>query len=50
VHHYHFQVFALDTVLMLDPGKDRKTLVEAMKDHVLASGEVMGTFRNPQTN
>jgi Raf kinase inhibitor-like YbhB/YbcL family protein len=50
VHHYHFQVFALDTVLMLDPGKDRQTVLEAMKDHVLASGEVVGIFRNPQTN
>lgn len=49
-HHYHFQVFALDTVLMLDPGKDRQTVLEAMKDHVLASGELVGTFRNPQTN
>jgi Raf kinase inhibitor-like YbhB/YbcL family protein len=50
VHHYHFQVFALDTMLMLDPNKDRQTVVEAMKDHVLASGEAVGTFRNPQTN
>jgi Raf kinase inhibitor-like YbhB/YbcL family protein len=50
VHHYHFQVFALDTNLMLDPGKDKQTVVEAMKDHVLAAGEIVGTFRNPQTN
>jgi len=50
VHHYHFQVFALDTVLEIDPGKDRKTLLDAMTGHVLAAGETVGTFRNPQTN
>lgn len=50
VHHYHFQIFALDTVLPLDPGKDKQALVTAMKDHVLAAGEIVGTFRNPQTN
>ena len=41
-HRYHLQVFALDASLTLDPAVDYATLVAAMKDHVLASGEVIG--------
>jgi hypothetical protein len=44
VHHYHFQVFALDSALSLGAGADRDTVVTAMRGHVLASGEVVGTF------
>ncbi|HEX4340874.1 MAG TPA: YbhB/YbcL family Raf kinase inhibitor-like protein [Polyangiaceae bacterium] len=44
VHHYHFQVFALDAALPLGPGADRDAVVAAMKGHILASGEVIGTF------
>jgi len=41
-HPYHLQVFALDTTV---PAKDTITydeLTGAMKDHILASGEVVG--------
>ena len=41
-HRYHLQVFALDTTLAPDAGATYDTLVAAMKDHVLASGEVIG--------
>jgi Raf kinase inhibitor-like YbhB/YbcL family protein len=44
VHHYHFQVFALDTPVDLDPGADRATLVARMKDHVVGWGELVGTY------
>jgi len=38
----HFQIFALDTRLALDPlTVARAALLRAMKDHVLASGEVV---------
>src|ERR1044071_9894993 len=40
-HRYFFKVFALDANLEIDPGSDKKTLQEAMKDHVVASGELM---------
>lgn len=43
-HLYHFQVFALDTVLGMAPGADRDTLLAAMQGHVLAASEVVGTF------
>jgi para-nitrobenzyl esterase len=41
-HAYHLQVFALDTRLQLEPNTSFDTLVAAMTDHVLASGEVIG--------
>lgn len=41
-HRYHMQVFALDNTLTLEATTDYKTLVEAMKGHVLASGELIG--------
>jgi Raf kinase inhibitor-like YbhB/YbcL family protein len=46
-HHYHFQVFALDTVLDTPAGADRDTLLGALKGHVLAHGEIVGTFQAP---
>jgi len=39
-HRYHFQVFALDTTV--DAAKTYDEILAAMKDHVLASGEVIG--------
>ena len=39
---YHFEVFALDTRLNLDPATaDREAVVSAMKNHVLTSGEII---------
>jgi glucose/arabinose dehydrogenase len=37
-HHYHFQVFALDTVLTVPPGATRDAHIAAMHGHVLARG------------
>ncbi|HTQ05637.1 MAG TPA: YbhB/YbcL family Raf kinase inhibitor-like protein [Polyangiaceae bacterium] len=44
VHHYHFELFALDEPLGLDTGADKAELVDAMDGHVLAYGELVGTF------
>ncbi|HVN37488.1 MAG TPA: YbhB/YbcL family Raf kinase inhibitor-like protein [Myxococcota bacterium] len=43
-HHYHFQVFALDAPLGIPPGFDREVLLAAMKGHVLARGDLVGTY------
>jgi Raf kinase inhibitor-like YbhB/YbcL family protein len=44
-HPYHFQVFALNTKLNIDPANaDRTTVINAMKGRVLASGDVVGTY------
>ena len=44
-HHYHFQLFALDEKLPIAPGAGRSGLIEAMREHVIAAGEVVGTYR-----
>lgn len=46
-HHYHFEVFALDGPLTLKGGADLGALVEAMQGHVLADGELVGTYAAP---
>jgi Raf kinase inhibitor-like YbhB/YbcL family protein len=46
-HHYHLQVFALDRELDLPLGANREALLEAMKGHVLASGDLVGIFERP---
>jgi para-nitrobenzyl esterase len=41
-HHYHLQLFALDTVLAADAGASYAALTQAMQGHVLAEGELVG--------
>ena len=44
VHHYHFQLFALDRKLAFGPAPNREELAQAMAGHVLAQGELVGTY------
>lgn len=42
---YHFQVFALNAKLNIDPASaDRNTIISAMKGKVLASGDLIGRY------
>jgi para-nitrobenzyl esterase len=41
-HHYHLQLFALDTVIAAEAGADYAALTGAMKGHVLSEGELVG--------
>lgn len=43
-HRYYFRLYALDGTLSLLPGATKQELLREMKDHVLAQGELMGTF------
>lgn len=45
LHAYHFQVFALDTMLDLPSGFNRQALLDAMKSHVIAKGEIVGMYQ-----
>jgi Raf kinase inhibitor-like YbhB/YbcL family protein len=47
VHHYTFQVFALDTKLNLKDGAKLAEVQGAMIEHVLASGAVQATYAGP---
>lgn len=44
VHHYHFKVYALDRDVDLGPGATKDELLAAMEGHVLAQGELLGTY------
>ena len=44
-HHYHFQLFALDTTLDLPAGADRQAVLNALSDHVLAKGDLVRLFQ-----
>jgi Raf kinase inhibitor-like YbhB/YbcL family protein len=44
VHRYFFRLFALDTTLDLRPGATHKDVSAAMKGHILAQAELMGTY------
>lgn len=43
VHHYRFRLFALDANLKLEPGTTKDILLRAMKKHIVAEGELIGT-------
>jgi len=44
-HRYFFRIFALDTTLNLPAGASRKEIDAAMAKHVLAMGQLMGTYQ-----
>jgi Raf kinase inhibitor-like YbhB/YbcL family protein len=44
-HHYHFEVFAVDQPLSDRAPRDRDELIEALRGHVLAWGETVGTYQ-----
>ena len=45
VHHYHFRIYALDALLKLPAKADKHALLKAMKGHILAEGELVGTYQ-----
>jgi Raf kinase inhibitor-like YbhB/YbcL family protein len=52
MHHYTFEVFALDTKLDVTPGTDafdtRANVMKAMQGHILGKAVYGGLFRRPQ--
>lgn len=43
-HRYFFRVYALDAILGLKPGVTKQELLRAMQGHILAQGQLMGTY------
>jgi Raf kinase inhibitor-like YbhB/YbcL family protein len=43
-HRYFFKLYALDTVISLLPGATKEQVLKEMQGHILAQGELMGTF------
>jgi Raf kinase inhibitor-like YbhB/YbcL family protein len=47
-HRYYFKLYALDELLSLPTGIQRRDLERAMETHVVANAELMGRFAAPQ--
>jgi Raf kinase inhibitor-like YbhB/YbcL family protein len=43
-HHYYFWVYALDEDIPLEPGLDRRALLDKIEDHVIEQARLVGTF------
>ncbi|MCM2372110.1 YbhB/YbcL family Raf kinase inhibitor-like protein [Aporhodopirellula aestuarii] len=43
-HRYFFKLYALDTMLNLQAGAPKEILLQAMQGHVLAEGQLIGTY------
>ena len=43
-HRYFFQLYALDSLLNLPAGAKRAEVDQAMQGHILATGQLIGTF------
>jgi len=44
-HRYYFKIYALDKKLLITPVADKAALLKAMKDHILAQGQLMGKYK-----
>jgi Raf kinase inhibitor-like YbhB/YbcL family protein len=44
-HDYHFKVYALDRKLELKSGARKQEVVEAMRGHILSTGELIAIFK-----
>lgn len=44
-HRYFFKLYALDTELGLKPGAAKADVVRATQGHILAEGQLMGTYQ-----
>lgn len=43
-HRYYFRLYAIDKTLGLPAGAKKQEVLDAMKGHILAQGELMGTY------
>ena len=46
VHHYYFELYALDADLDLPPGLSRNELLERIDDHIIEQARLVGTYSN----
>lgn len=45
VHHYHFRLMALDQKVSLPANADKRDLRQAIRGHIIAETELLGTYR-----
>lgn len=44
-HRYFFKLYALDAMLNLEPGLDKKALLKKMEGHILEEAQLIGKFK-----
>lgn len=44
-HRYYFKLYALDKMLDLKPGATKNDVFKVMQGHILAEGQLMGTYQ-----
>ena len=44
-HRYFFKIYALDTKIVMKSGATKRDLESAMEKHILAQGQLMGTYK-----
>ncbi len=44
-HRYFFKLYALDTMLNLEPGLAKKELLKKMEGHILEEAQIIGKFK-----
>jgi Raf kinase inhibitor-like YbhB/YbcL family protein len=44
-HRYYFKLYALDTDTSLTPGATKDQLLKAMEGHIVAQGQLMGSYK-----
>jgi Raf kinase inhibitor-like YbhB/YbcL family protein len=44
-HRYRYTIYMLDAPLDLKPGASKKQLLDAMKEHIIAQGQLTGTYQ-----
>ena len=45
VHRYYFKLYALDTVIDIEPGITKDELLSAMEGHILEKAKLMGRYK-----
>lgn len=43
-HRYYFKIYALEAKLAVEAGMDKKSLLKDIEGHVIAEGQLMGTY------
>ncbi len=47
-HRYYFKLYALDTMLDLEPGAAKAQVLQAIQGHILAEAQLMGKYQRSQ--
>ena len=44
-HRYYFRLYALEARMVVEPGVDKKTILDEIRGHILAEGQLVGTYQ-----